>query len=192
MTGATRGRMMWRRRFQPPAPSISAASSTSGESLGQAGVDRQGDEGHAHPHDDDGRDDEERERLDEPVVALGVDAEALERPVEQAVAPVDDPRPHRHRGDDGHGPGEQERDLEHEAASAADRAHEQGEAEADRHRRQGAHEAEGEGAPDDDPQARGRSRATRSSRGPPTRAAGRTAASSRSAGRLVTTCHPTG
>ena len=48
-----------------------AASSTSLGDLGQARVDAQRHERHGHPDDDDQRDDEEGERLGEPVVALG-------------------------------------------------------------------------------------------------------------------------
>ena len=115
-TGAMSGRMMCRSRWKPLAPSSCGRLEHLGAHLGEAGVDRQGDERHAHPDDDHRGDDEEGQRLGEPVVALGaVDAEPHERPVEQAAAPVDDPDPHRHRRDDGHRPGDEQGDLEHDA-----------------------------------------------------------------------------
>ena len=74
------------------------------------------------------RDEEEGERVGEPVEAVHVDAgDHVEQVVDDAAAAVEEPDPDGHRRDDGHRPGQQQRDLQDEAHRLADGGHQQGE-----------------------------------------------------------------
>ena len=109
--------------------------------------------GHAHPHDDDAGDHEERQGVDEPVVPFGsVDAERDEEPVEQPAAPVDDPDPDGHGGDHRHRPGEQERDLQEDAGEPPTRCIRRARRPPMVTVKKATIEAEGDGRVDDGPQ----------------------------------------
>ena len=77
--------------------------------LGQAGEDRDRDEGDRAPDDDRGDDRPALDRVDEPVVVgVGLEAQLRQRPVEDAELEVDHPAPDGHRDDGRHRPHEHE------------------------------------------------------------------------------------
>ena len=82
-TGRMLGSTMWRSRCQAAgAVDLGGLHHLLGD-LGQRGVHREGHERHAHPDDDDGRDEEEGQRLEQPRVALVVATELGEHVVDR-------------------------------------------------------------------------------------------------------------
>ena len=115
------GRVTSRKTRSGPAPSISAASTSSRDTCESAGVDRDRDERQRAPDDQQRHHRELRERRRVPVVLQVVaEVELRERVVEDAVLEVRHPVPDLDGDDDGHRPDEHEARGEADADDRAD------------------------------------------------------------------------